>query len=436
MPRPAKPRLHRTHGRWYAAIGERDRKGRAGEVYAPPSVRTEAEAWKWFDAEVARRAAEVAPIDPTAVTVDWVCEHYLAWAEGRFNEGKLSETHHTNKGYHLGLFSDSLGARVARTLEVGDMEAFVGLLQTRYSPNYVANICSTVSAALNWAVRAKHLDANPVKGFESPSVPKAPERFAERAEAAVFLRHWLRRSDRKSVTGRYDRLTLLLERILIRTGSRPGELCALWWSDIRWEAGTTAGGGHAFAKAIIPAERHKTGGKTGKPRTIYLTPLLTRAIRREYERPGRHPVHVFTHGRGKGGKGAGEPWESGSRLSKTILKVRRELIKEQEAIREKMKQGAATTKFEARKVAVEIKDSGHDRLTNYRWRHTAISTLLMLGVDVPTVAELTGTSPDMIYRIYGHLLDSHLQAAAEKLSGGGRRDRPRPGSAPGQPAAS
>ena len=46
-----------------------------------------------------------------------------------------------------------------------------------------------------------------------------------------------------------------------------------------------------------------------------------------------------------------------------------------------------------------------------------------MGVDVPTVAELTGTSPEMIYRVYGHLLDSHLQAAAEKLAGP-RRVRP------------
>jgi integrase len=62
-------------------------------------------------------------------------------------------------------------------------------------------------------------------------------------------------------------------------------------------------------------------------------------------------------------------------------------------------------------------DEGENRLVNYRWRHTAISTLLMLGVDVATVAELTGTSPDMIYKFYGHLLDEHLRGAAEKLMG-------------------
>jgi hypothetical protein len=40
----------------------------------------------------------------------------------------------------------------------------------------------------------------------------------------------------------------------------------------------------------------------------------------------------------------------------------------------------------------------------------------MLGIEVATAAELAGTSPEMIYRHYGHLLDSHLATAAEKLA--------------------
>ncbi len=60
-------------------------------------------------------------------------------------------------------------------------------------------------------------------------------------------------------------------------------------------------------------------------------------------------------------------------------------------------------------------------MVNYRFRHAAASTLLMLGVDVPTVAELLGTSAEMIYRNYGHILDKHLEQAAGKLLGAGRR---------------
>jgi integrase len=74
-----------------------------------------------------------------------------------------------------------------------------------------------------------------------------------------------------------------------------------------------------------------------------------------------------------------------------------------------------------RLAAVAIRDEGDDRLTNYRWRHTAASTLLMMGVDTLTVAELLGTSPEMIFRHYGHILDDHLATAASKLAGGRRK---------------
>ena len=231
----------------------------------------------------------------------------------RRNEGRLA-VHYRNKEYHLGLLADCLGPRVARSLRPDDMNAFIATMQARYSPHYVANICASASAALNWAFRCGHLAANPIRGHESPTVPRSPERFAERAEAAEFLRHWRNRRPRASVAGRYERLTVLLEVALIRTGRGPAS-CALWWSDIRWEGGRTTAG-HPFAKVVIPPERWKSGEKTGGPRTIYLTPTLTRALRREQAREARHPVHVFVHGRGRGGKGAGLPWESGSRLSK------------------------------------------------------------------------------------------------------------------------
>jgi integrase len=125
-------------------------------------------------------------------------------------------------------------------------------------------------------------------------------------------------------------------------------------------------------------------------------------------------------GPGRGGKGANEPWPSGSRLSKTILRVRRLLIAHQDELRARAGRGEHLAPWESRLARVSVRDEGHDRLVNYRWRHTAASTLLMLGVDIPTVAELLGTSPDMLYRHYGHLLDAHLRSAAEKLTGRAR----------------
>jgi len=425
MPRAPKPRWRPDRRCWYANVGDPGPDGRAREVYAPPSIgeREEAAAWEWFRSEVKRR--ESAPVDAATLTIEGLCELYLLWAEGRVAEGKLSREHYVNKEYHLGKLADFAGRTPAAALSSEAMGDFVERMRAAHAPNYVANICSSVSAAFNWAVRAKHLGASPITGYEVPAVPRAPERFAERAEAAAFLRFWLRRADRATIAGRYDRLTLLLQRVLIRTGARPGELCRLRWADIRWGAGRTSAG-LPFAKAVLPAVRedgaigHKTGRKTGKPRTIYFTPALTRALARVMGRGWRHPVFVFFHGRGRGGKGAGEPWESGSRLSRAPLRVRRELIAAQAEILGRVEAGLPASDRERRLAAVPIRDEGENRVTNYRWRHTAISTLLMMGVDTPTAAELTGTSPEMIYRIYGHLLDSHLAAAAEKL-GGGRR---------------
>jgi integrase len=274
----------------------------------------------------------------------------------------------------------------------------------------------------------KLLTGNPIVGFKAPALQRAPVRYAERTEAAAFLRFGRSLAARSTVRGRYARLTLLLVRVLIRTGARPKELCRLRWEHITWD-GWKLASDHAAAKAVLP--EHKTGEKTGKPRTIYLTPALTGALKRVRETagaPNRHgirttysPDFVFVHGYGRGGRGGGEPWPNGSRLSKAVLRLRRRLIAHQGELRARQASGVVLRPWEARLLAVEVRDEGHDRLVNYRWRHTAISTLLMLGVEVATAAELAGTSPEMIYRHYVHLLDSHLAGAAEKLAGAKRR---------------
>jgi site-specific recombinase XerD len=57
----------------------------------------------------------------------------------------------------------------------------------------------------------------------------------------------------------------------------------------------------------------------------------------------------------------------------------------------------------------------------YSYRHTFLTNALERGVDVATVAELTGTSISMIQKHYGHLASKHdhLRAAAARAMGGG-----------------
>jgi integrase len=146
---------------------------------------------------------------------------------------------------------------------------------------------------------------------------------------------------------------------------------------------------------------------------VFFPPGLRRSLLRAYNGPERHPEFVFVHGRGRGGVGSGEPWADGSAFSKKRRDVRRAAIAE---ARRRASMGPPMRGLEL------IRDVGVDRVHNYRFRHTAISTLLRQRVDVPTIAELVGTSPAMSYHTYGHLMSDHFARAAERLAEGSRKD--------------
>lgn len=434
MPRRAEPHQHKASGLWYACIGERGKDGRAKEVYAPQSVRTRADAWRWLDAELDRRKAESTPITPEALTVEQLGELYTAWAQTRSEGGKLSPEHLKAKMSHLVHFGVAFGHRPAVSVSPHEIEEFAAALQAptkdergqevRYSVSYAANICATVAAVFNWGTRQQFWATSPIAGFKAPVVPESPERYATRGEAATWLRFLWRRTPKDLSSLKYRRVNALMQRVLIHTGARPKELCCLRWSDIRWSARRTPAG-HPAGRATIPADRWKAGDVTGKSRVIYLSPTLTRALRRLRGRSWAHPEYVFVHGRGRGGRGAGQPWKDGSAISNKIRSLRRELVALQAPILERTKHDDPTvTDAERRIVRAVIRDEGDNRLVNYRWRHTAASTLLMDGVDVPTVAKLLGTSPEMIYRNYGHLLAEHVEAAADRLTAGRRAKKP------------
>ncbi len=153
-------------------------------MFAPPEIgeRDEAKAWEWFKTAQARdRTAKPQANDLLA---DVVCGYYLSWAKKQKDEGKLAATEFANKARHLGIFSDHLGQRVVKTLEPDDLTEFgVGLLDF-YTPTYARNVCATVRAALNWAVRDKEtpLDANPIQGFKLPTIPRSPADAPARAD--------------------------------------------------------------------------------------------------------------------------------------------------------------------------------------------------------------------------------------------------------------
>jgi integrase len=423
MPRIAEPRWDDDRKRWYANIGEADEKGRARAVRFPREIgqKDKEAAWEFFrQYKASHQAVKVDTADPT---VAGLFELYLLALEQRITDGSMTPEHYSVVRTHLSRFADftpdddermPYGDRLARQLTKDSMEDFIAAMQSRYTPHYVDGFTRSTNAAFNWAARKKGrgggglLESNPISGFESPTIPRSPERFAERKTAAVFLKFWRKRTLRSKYIGdrrtRFERLTWLLKRCLIHTGARPKELCVLHWEDIDWKNRITTAG-HVAAKAMIPPDRWKTGKKTGRFRPILFSAVLTRALWREYNRPDRHPTHVFMHGHGRGGNGQAQPWPDGSRLAQKIRKVRDEAIE----------------------AGVPLVGKGPKRLVNYIWRHTAASTLIMEGVDLATVAELLGTSVEMLRQHYSHILDDHLASAADVLTR--RRSRRRGASA-------
>ena len=158
-------------------------------------------------------------------------------------------------------------------------------------------------------------------------VPYPAERYASRDEAAAWLR-WLWRSGRRDFAQ--------LQRVLIHTGARPSEVTWATWGEIKWPS-------ERGKPAVLVRASWKAVRKTGRARRVYLPTRLLRMLRR---RRGAQNEHLFVAP--LGGK-----WCS-SNLSVATARYR-----------------AA-----AAKAGIPVAETGPDRLTCYRWRHTAASSLL------------------------------------------------------------
>ncbi len=161
-----------------------------------------------------------------------------------------------------------------------------------------------------------------------------------------------------------------------------------------------------WGRIQLDPSRWKSGGKTGKPREVFLPPARVAIIQAIEAIPDRHPRFIFTHKRGmmanlRGSTEAshGEIW-SASALPNKICFLRYKAILD----------------------GLPLVDKGENRFVLYRLSHTAAAKLLMAGVDVGTVARLLGTSTRMIESTYGSYTSGHLTKAASK--GLGRLARP------------
>lgn len=280
--------------------------------------------------------------------------------------------------------------------------------ETGASADAVRRLHGFLSIAFTQAVTWGVLPKNPVKGA---LIPKS-----ETDEITFFDQHEARRFVAACSGDRHIVLHFALE-----TGMRPGEYLGLRWQDVDIERGLVTvrqvvtvglkGGGFVI-------KRPKTAGSR---RTVAISEVLLDRLRRQQQIVSEALAAARTR--------HAEPLllehmkVRGANYQKR--RVRRRIAAEAIANFEKYDlvfpagNGAPVSRLnlnkrELREVLELAGIKGGHSL--YSLRHTLITLLLAAGTDVKTIAERCGTSPEMIWKTYGHVLPSMRQDAMDNLN--------------------
>jgi integrase len=424
MPAHPKPRWHAHAKRWCSDVGEKGANGRRATVYAPleigqldPPLRSgiPRAAWEWLEVYLAKdRSVRVVAGDMSMVKL---AELYLEWVERQVELKEVEPTRLTTLSVHLGRWCGAklpgskltIGHVHARDLTPLMLDAVSLAWSQLYKPRYVGAMHRSARACLRWACRSIPgrdpsviLDHDPLDGATPPAAPPKANRFLD-PKASLVVRRFMRwawsrtrQLPADSYSRRFDRVFLLMQEVMGLTGCRPGELCNATWVGLRWDTPERRSG-------VLTIYKWKNKRKTGLDRYIYITSRVARILRLLEDYPHRHPTHIFTHRRSKGSiaRGsvdalAGEPWSSGSATATKLRNLRTAAIAELGD-------------------SLPLATQGDQAFTQYLHRHTFISRGLMGGANESEIAELTGTSGEMVRRVYGHRQHSFNAALAAKL---------------------
>ena len=201
---------------------------------------------------IVRRAIEAArpPADPRSLrTVRDVIDLHLQHSKGEVCAERVPE-----KEKNLAEFAAIHGAKLMAECTPLDLEEFMA--RPSWKSGWTKNrIRAAILRAFNWAANKRLITENPFRGAS-----KATDCPGRRPmEDEVF------RTIMRNTAPHFRRLLTFIR----LTGCRPSEACKLRWRHIDWER----------CIAVFPPSEHKTGKKTGKPRTLFLTPPAVKLLK-------------------------------------------------------------------------------------------------------------------------------------------------------------
>ena len=301
------------------------------------------------------------------LTVKELVDKHLEWLQARRKPATLR-----TKRARLKQFCHDLGGRAVECLRNYDLETWADRqrVERKWSDSTIRTSLAAILSCLRWATSRDVIKVNPVGKVE---MPRAASRGAEvvltpEEEAAVY--HAAKGST-KDLIG-----------FLRDTGCRPGEAAA---AEARhYDADLRA--------IVLPAQAregeatHKTA-KTGKARVIYLRGESLAIVQRRLRRNRTGPILRSSRPHRLGDqKGQCWAWTS-------------------EAIKEAL--GRLKKK------------TGIKRLMAYSFRHTFAVRWLRARKPIAVLAEVMGTSLQMIVKHYGHLADQrdYIRNVVDELDG-------------------
>ncbi len=284
---------------------------------------------------------------------------FVADSEGRVSRGELSIDTHSNYVWYIDSFGKRYPALAVSQIEPHHVTDWMAANLT-WGSSARRHAIGTIKRVLNWGRRERRILSNPIEDVERPSQPRRNSLVGDDDHKSLVLA-----SGGQPFSGRIDRQFRLVLIAIRHCGGRPQDVARARVEYVDAEV----------TKWTLPD--HKTKRHTERPRVIYLSPCLQTITR------------VLMVGR-----------ESGP-----LFRGRR---------------GAETTNAISCRIKRLKKDLTIDpKIVFYSYRHTYITDAMRRGIDVATVAELTGTSIEMIQRHYGHLgqrTDYLREAAAQAVA--------------------
>ena len=239
------------------------------------------------------------------------------------------------------------------------------------SPKTVRHVHSIINAALVWATKMQLVPRNVATAVALPRV--------RRSEAKAFSVE----ETTKLLNGAKDSDMGSLVVLAFTTGARRGELLAMRWPDINFEARHVT---IKFSLSEVGGVVCLKGTKTNKSRRVPLSTLAVDALRKQRAYQAQQKLLLRETYKDQGfvfSTPTGDPW-----LPSAVTDKFRKLARQC---------GVSSTRL-------------HDA------RHTAATWLIAEGVDIPTVGAILGhAAASTTLNIYSHAIAGIAESAVEKI---------------------